>query len=183
MRYNVVHLIRGEAKIFHEKITRDLTDTFGSYPIHEYIPPHLTLKWPFESDEEGLSAVNTVINSICQTHRKSDYHLRGFGHFENAAIYIDAIPSPEMKATVTDLQTKLAALPGIALNEFDTTQKFHASVAVSRLKPYSLEQLWEHLQKGPQPDFAMKFDNIALMKKVGNKWIVDRVTEIPESTS
>ena len=64
----------------------------------------------------------------------------------------------------------------------DTNQNFHASVAVGRLKPYSLEQVWGYLQKGPHPDFTLKLDNIALMKKVDGKWSIEQITEIKPSS-
>ena len=52
MRRIIAHAIRGDAKIAHEAITRDLAEKFDSFPIHERIPPHLTLKRWFELEDK-----------------------------------------------------------------------------------------------------------------------------------
>jgi hypothetical protein len=51
-------------------------------------------------------------------------------------------------------------------------------VAMSIFRPFNFGEVWDHLQTIEKPDFKMKFDNIATMKKEDGKWVVDRVWEI-----
>jgi len=66
----------------------------------------------------------------------------------------------------------------MTFDEFDNGKDFHATVALGALKPFDYEKIWDYLAAKPQPDFKMKFDNIAVLKKPLDKWVVDRVWEI-----
>ena len=177
MKYVIVHLIRGEAGEFHGGITRELTEKFGTYPLYERVPPHITLKRSFEREEKEIDGIYTLIDDCARVHTQSDYHLRGFGHFCGETIYIEAVPSREMIVAVTDLQNRVSGLD-IALEQFDLNQNFHATVAMASHKAFSFDTVWGFLQSVEAPDFSMKFDNIAVLKKVDNRWLVDRVTEL-----
>ena len=54
----------------------------------------------------------------------------------------------------------------------------HATVVMGALKPFDFEQIWNYLKTVPQPDFKMQFDNIAVLKRTVDRWIVDRVWEL-----
>ncbi|MDB5258872.1 MAG: Diverged enzyme [Candidatus Taylorbacteria bacterium] len=178
MKHIIVHLIRGEAQNAHENITRDLTEKFATHPLHERIPPHLTLKRPFELDEQGMEALCRSLDAFAASHKPSGYSLSGFGNFGNGVIYVDAIPSQEMSRDVLDLLNSLREIKAIAFDEFDNGGDFHASVAMASLKPFDYETIWNYLQSGKRPDFKMQFDNIALLKKPADKWVVERVWEM-----
>lgn len=178
MRRIIAHAIRGEAKIAHEAITRDLAEKFDSFPIHERIPPHLTLKRWFELDEQGMEALYKTLDAFAASQKQSDYALSGFGHFGEGVIYVDVVPSADMSKTVLGLLDALHKVEGLTFEEFDNGGNFHATVAMRALKPFDFDQIWNYLKTAPQPDFKMKFDNIAVFKKPIDVWEIERVWEL-----
>lgn len=178
MRHVIVHLIKGEAGKAHENITKDLTLKFGTFPIHDRIPPHLTLKRWFEIDEKGMDTLYTCLDNFVNSHKQSEYSLVGFGNFGKDVIYVDVVPSPEMSKNALDLMSALHEIKEMTFDEFDNGSDFHATLVMGALKPFDYDQIWNYLKTIEQPNFKMKFDNIALMKKTKDKWEVDRVWEI-----
>ena len=178
MRRIIAHAIRGDAKIAHEAITRDLAEKFDSFPIHERIPPHLTLKRWFELDEHGMDMLCKTLDTFSTTQKQSGYTLSSFGNFGEGVIYVDAIPSAEMSQSVVTLLDALHKVEGLTFEEFDNAGDFHATVAMRALKPFDFEQLWGYLKTVSQPNYQMKFDNIAVFKKPVDVWVVERVWEL-----
>lgn len=171
-------MIRGEAKTAHENITKDLVEKFDSFPLHERIPPHLTLKRWFEFDQKGMDDLYKCIDWFTNSHKQSDYTLTGFGHFGTDVIYADVLASAEMKGDVLEFIGALHGVDGMTWDEFDNGGNFHATVAMGALKPFDYDQIWNYLQAGTQPNFKMKFDNIAVLKRENERWVVERVFEI-----
>lgn len=179
-RHIIVHLIRGEAKEAHEAITKDLVEKFDAFPIHDRIVPHLTLKRWFELDAEGIKEVHTALDSFAAEHTQSEYRLHGFNNFGEGVIYVDVDPSLKMSETARDLMGALHKVPGMTFDEYDAIEgDFHATVAMRALKPFDFKETWNYLLTQKAPDFKMKFDNIALLRKDVDKWVPERIWELP----
>lgn len=171
MRHILVHLIQGEAKSVHESITIDLAEKFDSFPLHERIPPHLTLKRWFEPDDAMLATLDKTLSDFADAHTQSNYSLKGFGHFGADVIYVDVESTPETSQIVRELMSVLRSIEGMTFDEFDDEEDdLHATVAMGALKPFDFNMLWDYLKTGTQPDFAMKLDNIALMRRGEERW-------------
>lgn len=180
MRHIIVHLIRGEAKEAHEAITRDLVEKLDAFPIHDRIVPHLTLKRWFDLDEAGVKEMYKILDEFVATHTQSKYRLHGFNNFGEGVIYVDADPSPEMSQTVLDLMAALHTVKDMTFDEYDVIEDdFHATVAMRALKPFDFKQTWDYLLTRKPLDFTMKFDNIAILRKDGEKWVPERIWELP----
>ncbi|MSU45318.1 MAG: hypothetical protein EXS47_01680 [Candidatus Zambryskibacteria bacterium] len=178
MRRVIVHLIRGEVGKYHESITRNLSEKFQTFPIHDRILPHITLKRWFEFDEEEMKTLYGKLEDFAASCVQTNYSLKGFGNFGKEVIYVDAKPSREMSDNINRLSKVLHEITNLTFDEFDTNQELHVTVAFAALKPFDYDQVWSYLTSGIQPDYKMKFDNIAVMKKVEDKWEVDRIWEI-----
>ena len=178
MRHIIAHLIRGEAGKYHQNLTKELTEKLDAFPIHDRIPPHLTLKRWFDLDEESMNSLHRLLDDFVSSHKQSDYSFTSFGHFGTDVIYVDAIPSKEMSEDVLELMKKLHKVEGLEFDEFDNGSDFHATVAFGALKSFDYDKVWNYLQTTKQPNFNMRFDNIAILKKPIDKWVVDRVWEI-----
>jgi len=83
-----------------------------------------------------------------------------------------------MSEDVLELMSVLHGIKELTFDEFDNGSDFHATVAFSALKQFDYDQVWQYLQSLDQPNFEMKFDNIAILKKPVDKWVVDKVWEI-----
>jgi 2'-5' RNA ligase len=179
-RHVIVHLIRGEAKLAHEAITRDMVERLDAFPIHDRIVPHLTLKRWFELDKVGMNELYNTIDRFVATHTQSDYRLHGLNNFGEGVIYVDVDPSREMSETVRDLMTELRKITVLTFDEIDDIEDdFHATLAMRALKPFDFRQTWDYLQTQKPLDFKMKFDNIAVLRKDADKWIPERIWELP----
>lgn len=180
MKYIIAHLIRGEAKHAHEMITKDLVSKFDVFPIHDRISPHLTIKRWFEIDEKGLDEIKKKLDIFCAAHTQSDYELKGFGHFGKDVIYVDALPSEKTLQTIRELMTLLKEVPDLVFDEYDEVQNdLHATVVMEALKPFNFDEVWNYLQNSEQPNFHMKFDNLTLERRDENKWVLEKVWELP----
>ncbi len=179
MRHIVVHLIRGEAQTAHENITKDLAEKFDSFPIHDRIQPHLTLKRWFELELADMEVLHKTLDAYAESHTQSDYELKGFDHYRADVIFVDAIPSQETLANVRDLHVALRTVPNLTFDEFDGIEDdLHATVAFGALKAFDYEKVWNYLQEQPQPHFNLKFDNVALMRRETDKWEIVKVWEL-----
>ncbi|PIR44721.1 MAG: hypothetical protein COV10_03465 [Candidatus Vogelbacteria bacterium CG10_big_fil_rev_8_21_14_0_10_51_16] len=178
MRHIVAHLLRGEAGKAHAAITQDLAIKFDSFPLHERIVPHITLKRWFDLDNDGMQELYQCLDSFAETYHQSDYKLSGFGHFGEDVIYANIEPSPGMLSSVKNLKSALHSIKDLTFDEFDDHNNFHATVAMGALKPFDFSLLWNYLQGLPRTEFNMKFDNVAILKKLVDKWVVDRVWEL-----
>lgn len=178
MRYIIAHLIRDEAGEAHERITKDLTLKFDVFPLHDKLPPHLTLKQWFEMDEQGMGTLYESLDTFADSQTQSAYTLAGFGNFLQDTIFIDVIPSRKMLQSRLDLMEVLHSIKEMTFDEFDSDSHFHATVAMGALKPFEYDKVRNYLNTIDQPNFQMKFDNFAILKKSVDTWIVDRVWEI-----
>ena len=83
-----------------------------------------------------------------------------------------------MQADVQDLMQTLRTHPSLAFDQYDNGSDFHATLTMSALKEFDYDAIRNYLETIPQPNFTMKFNNIATMKKVDGVWEVDRVWEL-----
>lgn len=179
MRRIIVHLIRGEARSAHETITKELAEKFDSFPIHERIPPHLTLKRWFELTDERMTELYKLLDSFVASQKQSEYTLGGFSNFGDGVIYLDVKPSSEMLMTAQSLLSKLHEIEELTFDEHDNEEMvFHATVAMRALRPFDFKKLWDYLHEKEYPVFQMKFNNIAFMKKESDVWETERVWEL-----
>lgn len=178
MRHIVVHLVRGGAKDYHESLTKDLVEKFDVFPIHDRIQPHLTLKRWFELDEKDMSILYELLGSYAASHTQSDYVMNSFDNFRDDVIFLDAKPSEKMQTDVQDLMKILRTHPSLDFDEYDNGSDFHATLTMAALKEFDYDAIRSYLNTVEQPNFDMKFDNIATMKKDDGKWVVDRVWEL-----
>jgi len=51
-------------------------------------------------------------------------------------------------------------------------------IDVRALKPFDFKETWDYLQTLPKLDMILPFDNIAILKKVDNKWVPEKVWEL-----
>ena len=178
MRHNIVHLVRGEARNYHESLTKDLVEKFDVFPIHNRFHPHLTLKRWFELKDEDMSILYGLLDSYAATHSESNYTMDTFGSFGKDVIFLDARPSEKMQYDVLDLMNILRTHPTLTFDEYDNGSDFHATLTMAALKPFDYDVIRNYLDTIEQPNFNMIFDNIATMKKVDDTWLIERVWEL-----
>jgi|GEM_PF-3049859 len=178
MRHIIVHLVQGEARDYHESLTKELVGKFDVFPIHERIQPHLILKRWFELSDTDMETLYGLLDTYAASHTQSNYVMDSFDNFRDDVIFLNAKPSEKMQTDVQDLMKTLRTHPSLEFDEYDNGSDFHATLTMTALKEFDYDAVRSYLENIKQPDFAMKLNNIATMKKVDSKWIVDKVWEL-----
>ncbi|MES2134681.1 MAG: 2'-5' RNA ligase family protein [Patescibacteria group bacterium] len=168
MKYFIAHLLSGDAKQYHAGLTRRLALKYRVTPLHERIPPHVTIKPPFETDELGIKEVERVLRSFVRSEPALPLVIDGFGRFGFRTIYLDVYKSGEVVSLVRrlihTLNTNISWMPAYPLEG----NKLHASVA-RFLDRRQFRRIWRELRT-LSPRFESTFDTIAILKKEGRSW-------------
>lgn len=170
VKYFVAHLLSGDAKAYHAGLTRVLSSKFHIIPLHERIPPHITIKPPFETDEAGIKEVERVIRAFAHHERAIPLVFDGFGRFGFRTIYMDVYKSAEVVSLVRRaVHTLNAHIDWMVAGPLEGN-KLHASVA-RFLNRKQFRRIWRELRM-LHPHFESSFDSIAILKKEDRTWSI-----------
>lgn len=168
MKYFVAYLLSGDAKRYHETLTRELASKFLITPLHERIAPHVTVKPPFETDDAGIEEVERVLRSFAHGQESAPLLFSGFGRFGFRTIYLDVKKNKEaisvVRRCIQILNANVPWMPAYPLEG----NKLHASVA-RFLSRKQFRRIWREL-KELEPRFESSLDTIAILKKHGRSW-------------
>jgi 2'-5' RNA ligase len=173
MKYCIAHIIQGEAGEFHTMVSNSLADEFSMSPISEKIPPHLTLKAPFEieDDKNSIEEIKLVLQSFTKYLDAPLVHFKGFGSFDNRVLYLDASISKEAALLIHRFEEELHHIPWLSFARNDGGKNLHATLAYAR-SPEEFTLMMYSLKKF-SPSIVQPFDNISLLRKEQEKWVVD----------
>lgn len=178
MRHIIAHLVRGEANDYLISLSKDLVEKFDVFPIHNRIPFHFTLKRWFEISDEDMQKLHLLLDDFTKSHTQSAYTMNTFGNFREDVLFLDVEPSEKMHSNVLELMEVLHTHPSLTFDEYDNGSDFHATLTMSALKPFNFQEIKEYLDAVKRPNFNLKFDNIAILKKPETEWVVDKVWEL-----
>lgn len=174
-KYFIAYLLGGTARSYHERLTRELASRYRIFPLHERVSPHITVKPPFEADEDGIEEVERVLRAFAHSETAKPLSIRGFGGFGFKTVYLNVEKSGGAVALVrrliSALNSNISWLPRYPLEG----NKLHSSVArfLNRIQSRRIKRFIS----GERPAFEMRLDNVAILKKTGRTWKV--VTVIP----
>lgn len=161
MRYFIGNLIRGESSEYYKTTCTDLAMRFGIMDISTLVPPHMTIKAPFERNSPEM--IDDVIAMVSEAPAHT-VKLEGWNHFDNRTIFTEAKQVPPK--LVEYLRGVLAKLRAIGLGSTPLEQKFHLHMSVARfLQPKQFEEVWRYLASVPKPNFDIRFDNLTIFEK------------------
>jgi 2'-5' RNA ligase len=170
MKFFIAHIIKGECGNYHEKITRSISERFGTEPLHERLPPHITIVPPFEwyDQRQPMAVMEDALVSV----RPGFFYMSSFDHFNTHTIYLSVVPSREMEESVRALKKQFRMF----MREEEQLRNFIAHSSVARnLEPSKFSAIWKFLE-GESPDFQCSFDSVSLLLADRGAWNV--VTEI-----
>lgn len=173
MKYFVAHLLSGDVKAYHERLTRDIAQRYGVYPLHERVVPHFTVKAPFECDDEGIAEVERVLRSFAHNESSAPYTIKGFGKFGFRTAYLNVHNSPEaislVRRAIRAVNDNVARIPRAPLEG----NKLHASVARFMTRKQS-RRVGRHLAS-QHAFFRQTIDNLSILRKEGRVWAVETI--------
>ena len=166
MEYLIVTLLKGKPKKYQQKLLYSIPKKFkAKRAILRKPPAHITLKHFFKT--KNIGPVEECIRKICSTHKKSKYKIKGFNHIRRDVLFLDIIPSTQMKKVHKELLKSLKEETKIKLLGFDKKPIYHSSIAYHDIKE-EFEEILLYLSKF-NPKFNAFFDNIAILKVEDNK--------------
>ena len=125
-----------------------------------------------------MQKLHILLDDFTQSHTQSDYSMNKFGSFREDVLFLDVAPSEKMQGDVLELMDVLHTHHSLTFDEYHNGSDFHATLTMRALKPFDFQAIQDYLHNLKQPNFAMKFDNIAILKKPETEWVVDKVWEL-----
>ncbi len=171
MKYLIATLIKGDAGLYQQRLAYSIAEKFDvKGAVKRKIPAHITLKYSFET--EDIKYIENCIEKFCKSHEKCKYQLKSFNHFDNEVIFIDVIPSMEMKKMYFDFIKYIKDNTNLELKEFDGKTHFHSTIAHKDIKD-KFNEIWSFASK-ENPNFDVFFDNISILKLVDDVWQIHK---------
>ncbi len=168
MKYFIAYLLSGEVKTAHEALTNEITDRFGVFRLNDHIPPHVTLKSPFETDH--IDDVEKTLSSFADHYPRAEMRLWGFGAFGREVLYIPVLASQEARSTIHHFTKVLRTIQWMQFEEFDIEKKLHATVAHRGIEE-KFDEIWNFLST-QKFEFSVELDNVSILKKERDRWAV-----------
>jgi 2'-5' RNA ligase len=159
--WKIGNLIRGEAAEFYKATCADLAARFGIADVSEIVPPHITVKSPFEHRSYDL--VERVVSTAASA-PALPLTLSGWNHFGTRTIFID-IPAPTetVRRQLTEVLDSFRAA-GVEVTPLEYELHMHLSVA-RFLRPDSYAAVSAYLATIPAPKFDISLDNLTIFTK------------------
>lgn len=170
-KYMIVTLIKGQAGVLQQKLLYEIASKYGVKGAIERKPPsHITLKYSFKT--ENIIDVEKNIQEFCKNNKSANYKIKGFGHFDKDAIFMNILPSEEMKELYQKLIVHLRKIDWMTFKQFDGDTHFHATVAHSDIQDQFI-QIWDFINKH-EVNFDIELDNISIFKLEKGVWKVHK---------
>ncbi|HEY4477878.1 MAG TPA: 2'-5' RNA ligase family protein [Candidatus Paceibacterota bacterium] len=171
MQYFVGYLVEGEASEYYKALTSDLNQRFGIKNLSEYIPPHLTLKIPFEPD--SIEDFEKYVATVSETLSTVDLSVDGFEKFDGKrmTIFLRVAVGENIK-TIEEVVDHLESYSEYT-KKLPRPLTLHSSIA-RFLSPEQCDEIWSYLQTLPTPQFNLVFNNLTIFKLVDGIWGVHK---------
>jgi 2'-5' RNA ligase len=169
VRYFVAHLLSGEVQRYYGSLSRDFAFHYKILPLSERVPAHLTVKPPFEADDEKIHAVERALRAFAGQEKPVSLKFSGFGHFGFRTIYLDVENGDAVSMIRRGVDFLNMHLPWMPRSIHDG-KKPHVSVARFLTRTKSM-RIWRQV-KSLSPSISGELDNIAILRKEGKRWVL-----------
>ncbi len=177
MKYCIVYLATDEAEKYSINLTKELSEKFAIKDLSKRVPPHMTIKYPFET--EDILQVEKRIEICVEKKTSFPITIRSFGRFENdvKTIFMPLDHSQKIDSLITECNKEFVFL--------GTDQKYHFEahiphISIARhLDKETSDKIFEYLNLLPVPSFETFFDNLTLLEFDKEVWKVRRIFTMP----
>lgn len=169
MQYMVAHMIGGDAKKYHENLSRALASVYTLRSVTATIDPHLTIKAPFDALSTDLLEVERIVERFVRTKSPLPYTLKGFSNFDGRVVYMDVDAPLDTVSFMNDLKQELRSIPWLEFKSHEMDSKLHATLCY----PKNAEQATEIIEKltsGNAREFVCTIDTVAILRKSNHRW-------------
>lgn len=171
-RYFIAFLLTGPDAINHRELTRHVSERFGTWKVHERVPPHVTIVRPFELDD--VEPVKTFLRDWTQQiSNRGQIKFDGFDRFDDAVVFVKTLPDAFARKTAEALRNAIKELPMIPPREDFPDWHPHATLAY-KLTPALIKEIWSYVQTLEPPVFNLPFSSVTLFRFAPEEtWIVE----------
>lgn len=173
MRYCIAYIANNEVQEFFKEITEELGIKFAVANLSKRVPAHITLVYPFESD--NCAAIELQLEKVSQSIKPVSFTIGGFERFT------DNKKTIFMKVEGSDAFYESVKSCIVSIGTFDEDRKFdlhdrkfHISI-VRNLNPEISDAVTAYLENQSIPHFDSIFNNIALLEFRNDIWKIKRV--------
>ena len=180
-RYIIPCLFRSPQIVdYHRELVDAIADRFGlTFTQRQRIPAHFTLKYHFTTCEIGR--VEEVLEEFASIHTPAPLEVGGFGHFGEEVVFVEVRLSDDAKRVVAALFGALSTLAWMPWSAHDA-EHLHPHMTITEFCRPKFPEVWEFVQSRERR-FATQFDNITILKQVGQEdgidlWTIHRSFEL-----
>lgn len=169
--YLIEFRFQGYAKKYLKRVIFDVGKRFNVKGVtRNHVVPHITLFGPFNTNSEK-KVVNALL-SVCENYNLMSFKLKGFGNFENRVVFVDVLPSDELKKFRKELASKLIGLRNFfvlkaiktkGITDFSDHHAFHATIAFKDIAR-KFYPILRYLKRKRNPSIGQKLLRITLLK-------------------
>ena len=156
---------------YHRELVDEIAERFGlTFTQRQQIPAHFTLKYHFTTEE--IEQVEELLEAFGRRHEATFVEVGGFGHFGEDVVFLDVRPSEAARGTLAALTSRLRTLSWMPWSAHDAEHLHPHMTIAERCRP-RFAQVWEFVRTRERR-FTTKFDNITILRKVGEEDGIDR---------
>lgn len=173
MKFFIGYLIEKEAAEWHIKLTKDISEKFGTWKLNEKFPPHITIYYPFETTD--ISPIKTFLNNwIKKCENPGNFILSGFDHFDDKVVFANIETDKNTKNVVNLLRDDLQKIIPLSSNQNLIPWHPHATLA-NKITSQEINKIWEYISNIKNPFFVMPFDNVTIFRFIDDqKCVVEK---------
>jgi 2'-5' RNA ligase len=173
MKYFIGYLIEGEAAEWHRDLTKEISEKFGLWEIHEKIPPHVTIFRLLGVEDPEL--VRSLLRDwVSKQNTIGAINICGFDRFDDRVVFAKVEIDEQVRKIGEDLRSKIKEIPGMPPEDFPIWNP-HATLT-NWVEPEEIEKVWNYVNTLEKPNFTLPFNNITLFKFGGDRsWEVEEV--------
>lgn len=181
MKYLIAYPIRGEAEEYLVKISNGLAKRFKLEPVTNRIPPHLTLKAPFEGNRlfvnsieltNRIPEIEDILEIFTKKAKRMPLRLKGFGTFNGKAVFMDVHAPKQTHMLLRRLQDQLRNISWLSWQRVEFPLALHATLCYPKRQEQAKEIL--HALKKERAVFDLSLDVIAILEKPSARWQILR---------
>ncbi len=177
MKYFIGYLIQGEMATWHINLAKSISEKFNTWKLHEKLPPHITIFYPFNTDNIDIIK-NLLVSWTKNKKAPGRFVISDFDHFDDKVVFAKVEADLSIRELVEGLRRNLKEIPGMPEDGFSVWHP-HATLA-NRLSSQEINQIWNYVLTLKKPNFIVPFDNVTIFRGEPNlfegesKWVIEK---------
>lgn len=171
MRYFIAYILNGEAAAYDKEVGDGLARAFGLKELSKKTPRHITLKYPFITDDK-IEEVERILEKFVIGRKPTPLQLGGIGSFDGRVVFMDVKGTIETKQMIDALATELGRLPWMTFDQYDGGVHLHSTLAYAENEEM-FRGMMEYVAKVDK-HFDIFVDNICILKREPEKWVIHK---------